>query len=246
MTASRSSASVSLAKKSDMALSGQPRSAVPTSRVDGLALVMARNDFYFQNYANILYLVLAQLAAIGLMLAVLVRLFEFTDSREYYFPIQSDNKLIVERGLYEPVYTDDALQDWAQEAVSAALTFGYYDYTMRWQAARNYFTARGWASFTKAMADVKITETIGAGEVRTEPKVIFARVRPGYRPEIRRQGILGGVYVWDVHVPIDVTFYTLERETRYSWNVDIRIVRMGTNESRYGLGISQLNADALK
>ncbi len=246
MNAPRTSAPVSLAKRSDAAVSGQSRPAAPAAKVDGLALVMARNSFYVQNYAKILYLVMAQIVGISLMVAVLIRLFDFTGSREYYFPIQTDNKLIVERGLYEPVYTDDGLREWAGDAVRAALTFGYYDYTMRWQAARSFFTLRGWASFTRAMSEVKITDMIGAGEARTDLKVVLAKVRPGYRPEIKQQGILGGVYVWDVYVPIDVTFYTQERETRHSWNVDIRIVRMGTNDSRYGLGIARLNADTIK
>ena len=234
---------VSLTKKADIAGSGADRPASGIPRVDGLALVVARNTFYAQHYHKILYLVLAQFVAIVMIGAVLLRLFDFTASRDYYFPIAEDNKLIVERALYEPLFTDDEMKDWAQQAVTTTLTFGFYDYTMRWQESRSFFTPRGWASFTKAMDDINLLDTIGVVERKGGTRVVVARLRPGFRPEIKRQGIVGGQYVWEMTMPMDISFLSAEKEQRFSWVVDIRVVRMLTNNSRYGRGIEWLIAE---
>jgi intracellular multiplication protein IcmL len=245
MSSAAPTSRISLTKKGDMPVSGQPAS-VTTSRVDSLALVLARNAFYHTNYQKLLWVVLGQIAAIVVLVAVLDRLFEYTAARDYYFPVQTDNTLILERPLYEPVYTDEEIRNWAEEAVTRTMTFGYYDYLMRWQASRGYFTLMGWASFTKAMENVSIMETIGAlpGHGRGQ-QVIVTQVHPGRRPEIRQQGIVGYQYAWDISMPVDVTFFGRTRESRYSWNVEIRIVRLPTREGRFGRGISQLIAERI-
>ena len=239
----KSSTPVSLAKKADLALSGSEKAANAVSKVDGLALVVARNSFYQQHFYKILYLVIAQVLAIVAMAAVLFRLFDFTASRDYYFPISDDNQLVVERALYEPVFSDDEIKDWVQDAVTTTMTFGYYDYTMRWQDSRTFFTPQGWEKFTKAMDDIKWLERIGAIGKGGDGQVVAARLRPGYRPEIKRQGILNGRYVWELTMPVDVSLHTEETEQRFSWTVDVRVVRMKTVNSRYNCGIDWLVAE---
>ncbi len=230
---------VSLVKKSDH-LVLPPKAEERHSTVDGLALVMARNNFYVFHYHKILYIVLAQLAGIIILVMILFRLFEFTDSRDYFFPVQQDSTLIIERPLYESVYSDDEMRRWVEEATTTTLTFGYYDYQMRWQDSRGYFTPQGWASYNRAMENV--LNYIGVGIENSAKKVILTRVHPGKGAEIKRQGISNGVYTWDFTISLDVTYFGTSEQSRETWNVDLRIVRMPSNISRYGRGIKWLVA----
>lgn len=237
---------ISLSKKGEDRPAQQAEPPV-TTKVDGLALIMGRNAFYQHNYKTILHIVLGQLAVILTLFAMLLKLLDFTAARDYYFPMRENNEVIQELPLGEPLLTDAQIRDWAEEAVTHTLTFGYYDHLIRLQNSRAYFTTPGWADFTKALDDAKVLSTIGAIGVdgaSEQRKVIATALRPGTRAEIVSQGINGYRYEWHVKMTIDLSFYDTKQQYRQSWKVDLRIMRVRAMSSRFGIGIQQLLAES--
>lgn len=246
MTApSAPAAKISLAKKSESPSAAQPQAA--TAKTDGLALVMARNSFYQHNYKNILYIVLGQIVMVTTLVIIVFKLLDYTAARDYYFPMRQNNELIEELPLSEPLFTDAEIRDWAEEAVTRTLTFGYYDHLLRLQNSRAYFTTPGWGFFTSALADARVLAKIGAIGVQnasSEGKVVVTNVRPGTRAEITSQGLNGGRYEWRVHLTVDLSFYDTQQQYRQSWDVDLRILRVRAMSSRFGIGIHKLLAES--
>ncbi len=212
-------------------------------KVDPLVLVMARNSFYNANAQNLLKVAIAQFVMIVIMVSVLVRIFIFTASRDYYFPIQTNNSLILERPLYEPLMSDEDILIWTEDALRATFTFGSYDYLTRLQDARAYYTTKGWATFTKALTDSNILALINAKPsptvVGTDQVVTFS-IHPGTAPQITKRGVLDGRYVWEVHAEIDVTLQDSKQQSRFSWESISLIERQPTMSSRFGIGISSM------
>ena len=237
---------ISLSKKG----ADQPaQQAAPpaAAKVDGLALIMGRNAFYQHNYKTILYIVLGQIAVILTLLIMLLKLLDFTAARDYYFPMRENNEVIQELPLSEPLLTGAQIRDWADEAVTHPLTFGYYAHPLRLQNSRAYFTTPGWADFTNALDEAKVLSTIGAFGVEDaseQPKVVVTTLRPGTRAEIVKQGINGYRYEWHVKMTIDLSFYDTRQQYRQSWKVDLRIMRVRAMASRFGIGIHQLLAES--
>lgn len=248
MTVSPSSApKISLAKKGEGSSATAQAGPSAATKVDGLALVMARNAFYQHNYRNILYIVLGQIVMVATLVAILIKLLDYTAARDYYFPMRQNNELIEEMPLSEPLFTDAQIKDWAEEAVTHTLTFGYYDHLMRLQSSRAYFTTPGWGFFTKALADARVLAKIGAFGVdgaSPQGKVVVTNIRPGTHAEIVSQGLNGYRYEWRVHMVVDLSFYDMEQQYRQSWNVDLRILRVRAMSSRFGIGIHQLLAES--
>lgn len=219
--------------------------AAPAHRVDGLALLMLRNGFYANNMQKLMYVMVGQLIIIAILIATTNKMLEFTDSRDYYFPVQTDNSLIVERPLTEPVFTDEQIVDWAEQAVTNTMTFGYYDHLIRLQDSRRFFTTPGWASFTKALSDAKFLAVIGAESdpvIRGNRQVVASSVRPGERARITKKGISSLRYTWVVEMIIDVGMYERSRQVRFPWRVELIINRQPAMESREGIGINQFVA----
>ena len=239
---------ISLAKKGEGGSAATQSVPHAAAKVDGLALVMARNAFYQHNYKNILYIVLGQVVMVATLVAVLIKLLDYTTARDYYFPMRQNNELIQELPLTEPLFTDTQIKEWAEEAVTHTLTFGYYDHLMRLQDSRAYFTTPGWAAFTKALSDARVLAKIGAfGVTGAAPqgKVVVTNIRPGTHAEIQSEGIgRNGRYEWRVHLVVDLSFYDTEQQYRQSWNVDLRILRVRAMSSRYGIGIHELLAES--
>lgn len=233
---------VSLAKKAD---TGKPaaETAAPSAYGDGLSLVHARNDFYRLNYVRLVKIFALQVFSIGLMVAVVMRLISFTDSQDYFFPVRGDNTLIVERPLTKNLYEDPQLIAWAEKAVTEAFTFGYYDHAARLQEARAYFTTQGFANFLEAVDAADLLELIGAKSSQAEnPQVLRARIRPGVPTQILSQGVPSYRYMWKVKMGITISFVSLKKEHRETWDLTITIVRLPTTMGRYGIGINQIIA----
>lgn len=241
------SAKISLAKNETPAPKAAPAGpeagAAPNH---GLTLVIARNSFYAANSQKVMKIFLGQLLVVAAMVVVLFKLMNFTDSHDHFFPVQTDNTLILERPLTEPVYSNEQIRSWVENAVTRTMTFGFYDQLMRMQQSRNYFTTEGWASFTSALNNAKTLEFIGAVEsetMRATKKVMTAQLRSGDRATITQAGVLDGRYAWKLHLNIDVIYSTPNTQTRSTWKVEILVVRLPAMESREGIGISQMIAE---
>lgn len=234
---------VSLAKKQDTAPASTEATAAPGAYGDGLTLILTRNSFYKNNYYNLARISVIQFFTLLVLIATVSRLFQFTDSRDYFFAVQEDNELIIDYPMFEPRYTHEELEAWIENAITESLTFGYYDYATRLQESRRFFTTIGFANFLKALEEANITAKIsGNGANNQDPQVIQTQIKPNGRAKVVEEAVNGGYYLWKIEMGVNVTFISNLREHREAWKLEIIITRVPTTMGRYGIGIDQVIA----
>lgn len=196
-----------------------------------LELVNLRNNFYRDNYRNLM------LVCLGLIMlaAALVywALYERTHKPPaQYFATTYDGKLIPLIPLSEPSLTDNALLQWVTEAAVNSYTFNYVNYRKALQDVRIYFTQSGYQFFLKALSD---SNNINA--VRDKKLIVSAA--PTGAPLILKKGLFNNeLFIWDVQLPMEISFRSANDIIRQNVTLNMRITRVPTLESPSGVGIA--------
>jgi intracellular multiplication protein IcmL len=198
-----------------------------------LGNVVIRNQFYRDGYRTLVKVALIQgLAILGLILTYIVFLNTYTPTRTY-FATTEDGRVVPMIPLSQANLSKPALLSWAAQAASETMTFGFHDYRRRLQESSRHFTRGGWGSFTRALQESGMIETI-----TTNRQVISTAPRSA--PTILAEGLMpNGVYRWEVEMPILVTYELGQSRRSDSMNIRLVIVRVPKLESANGVGIEQ-------
>lgn len=119
--------------------------------------------------------------------------------------------------LSAPV-SDTSIRNWASEAVSETMTFGFHDYRMRLQKSSRLFTTQGWKSFTEALERSDTITTLAS-----EQQLITTAIRGA--PYILQSQLVGDRYEWDVQVPVIVSYQQGTKIRSDKLLTTLRIVR---------------------
>lgn len=198
-----------------------------------LGNVVIRNQFYRDGYRTLVKIALVEAAAIvALIFTFIVFLNIYTPERTY-FATTEDGRVVPLVPLSQANLSRPALLSWAAQAASETMTFGFHDYRRRLQESSRHFTRQGWGSFTKALQDSGMIETV------TENRyVVYATPRSA--PTILAEGVMpNGVYRWEVEMPMLITYELGQGRRTDSMNVRLVIVRVPKLESANGVGIEQ-------
>ncbi|MBK67258.1 MAG: type IV secretion protein IcmL [Rickettsiales bacterium] len=201
-------------------------------RVTGLATVLVRNEFYKDGYRSLLKIAIFEAFAIALLVITLIFVIMTSNPENRYFATTADGRLVRMVPLNQPNLSDAALLSWVAQAATETMTFGFHDYKRRLQDSSQYFTRRGWESFTKALQSSRIIEAVEARQ-----QVISAV--PGSAPVIVQEGIINNQYRWVVEMPLVVTYKSGSSSRPDSMMVRLTIVRVPTLDNPSGVGIEQ-------
>lgn len=197
-----------------------------------LGRVVVRNEFYRDGYRTLLKVAFFEgIAILGLIFAI-VAIVNAYQPENRYFATTEDGRLVPMIPLSEPNLSRPALLSWAAQSVTETLTFGFNDYRRRLQESSRHFTRRGWGSFVKALDDSGIIEA-----VEKNRQVITAAPRSA--PTILAEGVMDGVYQWQVEMPMMMTYQFGQTQRNMVLNIRINIVRLPKLESPNGIGIEQ-------
>ena len=198
-----------------------------------LGNVVIRNQFYRDGYRTLVKIALVEAVAImALIFTFIVFLNIYTPTRTY-FATTEDGRVVPMMPLSQANLSKPALLSWAAQAASETMTFGFHDYRRRLQESSRHFTRGGWGSFTKALQDSGMIET-----VTTNRQVISATPRSA--PTILAEGLMpNGVYRWEVEMPMLITYELGQTRRSDSMNIRLVIVRVPKLESANGVGIEQ-------
>ena len=190
---------------------------------DGLALM--RVLFYSQ--------FLLTTAAI----VMIVLLANFSASQIRVMATTVDNKLISPPPL-DVKLGEDIIVNWANDAVSRALTFGFHDADLRQKEIRTLFTDIGWQSYTRSLR----ASTPSRPSINTllEEFRLLQWARPEKPPLIIEQSLIGGVYVYRIRVFMLLSFRTSStfNSGGQSFAIDLEIQRVPPTVNSAGIGIS--------
>jgi intracellular multiplication protein IcmL len=198
-----------------------------------LGNVVIRNQFYRDGYRTLVKVaVIEAIAIVGLIVTFVVFLNIYTPTRTY-FATTEDGRVVPMIALSQANLSKPALLSWAAQAGSETMTFGFHDYRRRLQESSRHFTRRGWGSFTKALQDSGMIETVTKNR-----QVISATPRSA--PTILAEGLMpNGVYRWEVEMPMLITYELGKSRRSDTMNIRLVIVRVPKLESANGVGIEQ-------
>lgn len=211
---------------------GAPPRAATQEQTRGLEQVVVRNEFYRDGYRTLLKVALAEGIIILAMIGVMFFVVHVHQPENRYFATTEDGRLIPMVALNSPNLSRPALMSWAAQASTEVMTFGHHDYRRRLQEASRNFTNRGWASFTEALENSRLIESIEANR-----QVLTAAPRGA--PVLQQEGMVNGRYQWIIQIPMVLAYESGSRVQNSNVLVTLVIVRVPRLESSSGVGIAQ-------
>lgn len=191
-----------------------------------------RNEYYRDGYRKALRIAVVQSFIILGLIGAMFFVIHVHQPENRFFATTEDGRLIPMVPLNNPNLSDPALLSWVAQASTEVMTFGFNDYRRRLQEASRNFTNRGWESFTAALQNARIIESIEANS-----QVITAAPRGA--PVIQKKGIVNQQYQWVVQIPMILTYQSGSRTRSDNWLVTLVVVRVPRLESPNGVGIAQ-------
>lgn len=203
-----------------------------SDELDALGTVVTRNAFYRDGYRRLVRIALIEAVAIVGLIIGLVMSLQMYAPQDRFFATTADGRLIPMVALDQPNLNRAALLSWATQSATETMTFSFHNYEKSLQDASRHFTRRGWESFTGAMEQSRILET-----VQSRQQIVTAA--PGAAPVLINEGVINGVYTWVIEFPLLATFQSGNATSTRRFNLTLRIVRVSTLESPNGVGIEQ-------
>lgn len=212
---------------------GKPQQKPGTEANSPLGNVVIRNQFYRDGYRTLVKIALVQGIAVLALIATFVIFLNIYTPTRTYFATTEDGRVVPMIPLSQANLSRPALLSWAAQAASETMTFGFHDYRRRLQESSRHFTRRGWGSFTKALQDSGMIETVN------DNRQVLTAI-PRSAPTILAEGLMPtGVYRWEVEMPMQVTYELGQTKKSESMNIRLVIVRVPKLESANGVGIEQ-------
>ncbi len=198
-----------------------------------LGNVVIRNQFYRDGYRTLVKIALFQgIGILALILTFVIFINIYTPSKTY-FATTEDGRVVPMIPLSQANLSRPALLSWAAQAATETMTFGFHDYRRRLQESSRHFTRRGWNSFTRALQDSGMIETV------TDNRQVITAI-PRSAPTILAEGLMpNGTYRWEVEMPMQVTYELGSSRRSDQMNIRLVIVRVPKLESANGVGIEQ-------
>lgn len=210
------------------------RAATKPEQMDttGLGRVVVRNEFYRDGYRLALRVALIQAAIIFALIGAMYYVIHVHQPENRYFATTEDGRLIPMVPLNQPNLSTPALLSWSAQAVSETMSFSFSNYRRNLQESSRHFTRAGWESFSTALQDARILESVE--QLTQEVSAV-----PSGAPILTSEGVAGGQYQWVVQVPVLLTYTSGGKKRNQSWLVTLVIVRVPRLESPNGVGIAQ-------
>ena len=192
----------------------------------------ARTESYRSGYARLLRLCYLLSAVIFLLTAVLLYALFFHRPSDRYVAQTSQDSVSQLVGLERPYITQQALFDWAADAASQVLTFGFNDYDQRLTASRDRFTPEGWVSFAVEMNKSALFQTVVSAQQ-------LMTAVPRGMPLLMFEGLSEGRYTWIVEIPMMVTVRSGSLSRSISQTVRLIIVPVPTADNPMGIAVDR-------
>ena len=209
-------------------------------REGGAELVRFRNDFYkdeYRNKAEVLRYGAGTLLASVLLNGALG--WALVHKRPVYFAATNDGRILPLVALSRPAMEDRAVISWATTVATSAYSYDFVNWRSALSGLSPDFTKEGFSSFIgslKASGNLKLVSDnrMVAAAVPTEAGVIVAK------------GLLKGVYVWKIQVPILVTYQAAKSSVSQNLLVTLMVVRRSVLSHPKGLAVAQFLAKERK
>lgn len=198
---------------------------------EGLTLVLMRNAFYRDNYRRALFvMVIVLFVNVILAVAIVERYLNPPEPR--YFATNSQYQLIKWHPLSEPVVTDNYVLQWVSNAVQQAFNLDFVHWRQQLQAASNNFTTSGWHWFLSAFKQSGDLDSLVKLQMVSDASITGA-------PVIVNKAVLDGTYVWNITIPIMITYINEKRTIHQPLKVTVIVERVPVQDNPSLIAINQ-------
>lgn len=191
---------------------------------------------YRDGYKNLFRIAMALVLAIVVLLAAVFYRVSYVLPQDRYYAVMAGGHLLPLVALQEPYINNALLLDWAAQAATEILTFGFNDVNQRFATSQKYFSPEGLISFRDSFVRSSLFEN-----VQKFQQVITAI--PAAPPSIVSQGMNMGKMGWMIEVPITMTVRAPGVEKAIRATVTMFVVRLPTSVNAAGLGIFTWRVD---
>lgn len=204
------------------------------------ALVALRDKFYRDGFHRVVLAFVLSVASNVAILAMIIYIWTHPP-KPRYFPVSEAGRITRIQPLTEPkeFSNDSTILQWTTKSAIAAYSFNYVNFMQELQAASIFFTPRGWDNFLDALVSSNNLEAV---KVR---KFIVSAEAYGV-PKIRRKGILGGRYTWELSLNLLVTFRNEVQFNQQKLRILMKVQRISSLNSPRGIGIDQFVVQPLE
>jgi intracellular multiplication protein IcmL len=199
----------------------------------GLEAVRFRNQFYRDGYRRVLTLLLVSFL---LNLAIISIVYYQIANRPTptYFATNEDGSLKQLIPLNEPYITQEQLLTWASQAVLAASSYNFLDYSSNLQNARKYFTAKGYNNYINSLEESGNLPLVIKS--RLVAKAVITDV-----PIIMQEGMVTPQrYGWRVQIPMLMQYVSASDKIEQPVLATLLIQRESTLTSSQGIAIDSM------
>lgn len=220
------------AKKAPSATPSKTGEPEDSGHSENLTPTFVRNDFYRDGYRTLLKVSLVESIVILGLIGAIFFVIHTHQPENRYFATTEDGRLIPMVALSQPNLSAPALMSWVAQSATEVMTFNFNDYRQRLQEASRNFTRQGWGSFTRALQNSRIIETV-------EQYQQIVTAAPRGAPILQSEGLVAGRYQWIIKIPMVITYQSGSKTRADNLMVTMVVVRVPRLESPNGVGIEQ-------
>ncbi|MBS0290733.1 MAG: DotI/IcmL family type IV secretion protein [Proteobacteria bacterium] len=124
---------------------------------------------------------------------------------------------------------------WTSENIEQIYTYNYKDFPQVLTQIRGYFTQQGYDSYMKALDESKNLQAV-------QDKRLYVTAKVAQKGKVVKEGIVNGIYTWEVQIPIDVTYKSTTESVVQKLQANVEVVRVPSNDSPVGIAIHSITA----
>lgn len=195
-----------------------------------LEQVKLRNDFYKDGFRKVILALLGSVL-LNIILVVALLMHGQKEPEKFFFATTGDGQLIPLYPTVMPVVTTATVINWASMNVPNIYSLDFIHYRAQLNTVQQYFTPGGWTQFQAAFASQ-------LNEILTN-KWIVSAASNGV-PVVTGEGVFNGVYMWQLQMPLTISFQQGATATTRNVLLTLVIARVNNVAAHQILGIDQI------
>lgn len=199
---------------------------------DELDVVRLRNDFY-RDGINKIFIALSIVTATIVLLLAMSFYLHTQKPRPVTFHTDSDGRVYPPIPIDRPFIKEADLVQWLNNVVSKSFSFDFVNYKTQVENLRQYYTENG---YTKLLGVLNSY----ANPNQVQNAKLFINANAGGVPTIFNQGLIGNTYNWILHVPLELTYSSGEKNTIANITLEITVIRVQINSELAGIAIDNV------
>ncbi len=194
------------------------------------AIATVKTDFYNDQEREYRILTLLQ-TCLGVIILTTIIFIVIHYPKPVFFNTNDSFQLFQEDSLDIPQFNDAEVLNWIIVTMRELFTFNYINVDQTLEVAQNFFDSRGLQGFYNL-----IKSNVNFQQVKNNRLIVTNS--PLRSPNIVNSQVSGGRYIWEVNLPLRISFENSTFSNSITLNLKMYIVRVPNTEAESGIKIT--------